>query len=93
MHVVDMEVAPGKEEQLVADYRNQFQPAITSQPGFRAVRLLRPDESSRWLLLIEFDTEQNRMAWVATPEHQQAWPALARSCSSAHGADFNEVGA
>jgi heme-degrading monooxygenase HmoA len=90
MHFVELDVTPGAEEQLASDYRERFAPAISAQPGFRAVRLFRPRAGSRWLLLIEFDSEEERLAWVATPVHQAVWPALARSCTSASGTDFEE---
>ena len=43
-------------------------------------------------MLIDFASENERLAWVATPLHAQVWPLLARSCDAAQGADFDEVG-
>lgn len=91
MHFVELDVQPGKEDQLTGNYRRIFVPAISAQPGFRAVRLLKPADGHRWLLLIEFATEQDRERWVATPEHEEAWPALGGLCSSARGANFDDV--
>lgn len=91
MHFVELEVTSGSEAQLVADYRARFRPAISQQPGLRSVRLLRPRDGQRWLLLIEFEHDAQRQAWVATPLHQEVWPVLYRSCDAASGADFEDV--
>jgi heme-degrading monooxygenase HmoA len=77
---VDLEVSAGKEQGLSDTYVSVFRPAISQQPGFRSVTLLRPQEGSRWLLLIGFESEEDRLRWVATDLHQEVWPALAASC-------------
>ena len=92
MHVVELEVTPGEETQLISDFASRFRPAIAAQPGFVSVHMLRPREGASWLMLIDFASENERLAWVATPLHAQVWPLLARSCDAAQGADFDEVG-
>ncbi len=91
MHVVELDVTPGADTELIAAFAERFRPAIAAQPGFRSVRLLRPRDGAGWLLLIEFASDEDRLAWVATPLHDEAWPAIARSCDAASGADFDEV--
>lgn len=81
---VDLEVDPGKEKELIANFRRVFRPAISKQPGFVSVRLLKlrkaivgaapPNASYR--LVISFQTEEQRQTWVASDEHQRAWPAI-----------------
>ena len=91
MHVVELDVEQGNEDELVDSYHRVFAPAISAQPGFRTVRLLKPADGFRWLLLIEFATERDRVNWVATPQHQRAWPVLGRLCSSASGTNFEDA--
>ena len=73
-------MSTGAEQELRDGYRTVFRPAISSQPGFVEVTLLEASDSARWLLLISFASERERLAWVATPEHEQAWPAIASCC-------------
>ena len=70
----------GAEQQLCDAYVSVFRPAVSRQPGFQSVTLVRPHEGARWLLLIGFESEEDRLAWVATDLHQEAWPAIAATC-------------
>ncbi len=92
MHVVELEVTPGEETRLLNDFASRFRPAIAAQPGFVSVQILRPREGATWLMLIDFASDNERLAWVGTPLHDQVWPLLAGSCDAARGADFDEVG-
>ena len=81
---VDLDVAPGKEKTLEANFEKTFRPTISKQPGFVEVKLLKfrkammgagPAHSS-YRLLISFHTEEQRVTWVASADHQKAWPAI-----------------
>jgi heme-degrading monooxygenase HmoA len=69
---------------MLANYRNVFKLAITRQPGFVAVQLLKLRQELQgkapagcsYRLIISFQTEEQRQKWVATPEHQKAWPTV-----------------
>ena len=50
-------------------YSTKFRYAISQQPGFRTVRLFTAEDDKPWLLLIDFDSEDTRLKWVATAEH------------------------
>jgi len=80
--LVEMQVRFGEEDALVDSYLGVFLPAIASQPGFERVRLLRPEDSDRWILEIEFIDEQRRLAWVATALHQKVWPQVETHCDA-----------
>jgi len=81
---VDLEVDPAQEEELVINFRKVFRPAISKQPGFVSVRLLKlrkaivgtAPASAPYRLVISFQTEEQRETWVATDDHQRAWPAI-----------------
>jgi len=67
---------PGQEAALEKLYKDVFYPAVSKQPGFIASQLMRKPNSSDYILRHMFKTEELRMKWVATPEHQKAWPEL-----------------
>lgn len=79
---VDLDVDPAKERKLVENFRNVFRPAISRQPGFVDVKLLKLRKALAgptplpYRLLISFQTEEQRQTWVATNDHQRAWPAI-----------------
>ncbi len=80
----DLELDPAKEKELIENFRNVFKPAISQQPGFASVTLLklRPDRRAKeparfpYRLIISFQTEEQRMKWVATEAHRKAWPTI-----------------
>jgi heme-degrading monooxygenase HmoA len=84
---IDLEVDPAKEKDLVAAFRNVFRPAIRRQPGFVEVRLLKlrgavaggAPEGLGYRLLISFESEELRQKWVASADHQQAWPEIEKT--------------
>ena len=81
---VDLDVDPGREAELLTNYRTKFQPAIKKQPGFVEVKLMKLESAvagkapanTSYRLLLSFQTEAQRQAWVATPVHQKVWPTI-----------------
>lgn len=88
---VELQVKQGDAGALVAGYQSVFRPAISRQPGFHAVRLLRPVDAPGYRLVIEFDQEEQRERWVASDLHQQVWPQLEACCSGYKPNLFEEV--
>lgn len=79
---VDLAVNPGATEDLEAVFRNTFSTAISQQPGFQAVDLLKPSESAKdYRLTIAFANQQLQQQWVATDLHQEVWPQIESRCS------------
>jgi len=73
---VDLEVDPALENDLVDTFHKVFQPAISRQPGFVSVTLLKARTSSAYRLVISFETEEQRVTWVGTEDHQRVWPQM-----------------
>jgi len=81
---VDLDVDPAKEKELAANFRKVFRPTISKQPGFVSVRLLKlrkaivgaAPANAPYRLVISFQTEEQRQTWVASDDHQRAWPAI-----------------
>jgi len=71
-------------------YHSIYVPAMMVQPGYLGSTLLRlfPQDVAKsieaeptlynYQIQISFDTEENRRRWVASDQHQIAWPAAAR---------------
>ena len=73
---VDLEVDSAKETDLVDTFHKVFQPTIARQPGFVSVTLLKARVSGAYRLVISFQTEEQRVAWVGTEDHQRVWPQM-----------------
>lgn len=80
----DLQLDPAREKEMLQNYRTIFHPAIIKQPGFVAVTLLklRSEKQGKapagcpYRLIISFQTEEDRLKWVATPTHIKAWPTV-----------------
>ena len=93
MSVLHVDLVPksGAESVLEETYHGTFGPAIRQQPGFRSVTLLRPAESGSWRLDIEFEREDQRVAWTETALHQEVWGAMESQLASYQPVLFQEV--
>lgn len=81
---VDMNVDPSKEKDLLNLYKTQFKPAMSKQPGFVGLQLLKLHSVAggkgpgdfNYRLIIEFQHEEQRLKWVETPIHKKLWPMM-----------------
>ena len=90
---IDLEVEEGREEQVEKIFRDEFVPAVRSQPGFcNALYLSHGENESTPEILLFFDTEKQRKAWVDTEQHREAWGKISGLCSSytAQGYELTE---
>ena len=84
---VDLDVNPAQENEMVSNFRKVFRPTISKQPGFVAVTLLKlrnvmaGDFAKNWnyRVIISFQTEEQRLAWVKTDDHQRVWPTIEKT--------------
>lgn len=81
---LDLTVDPAKEKELKKNFKEVFKPAMAKQPGFLHVYMLKLrevkqgklPEGANYRLVINFKSEQARLAWVKTNDHQAAWPTI-----------------
>lgn len=81
---VDMMVDPAKEKELKKNFKEIFKPAMAKQPGYIHVYMLKlreakagkAPENSNYRLVINFRSEQDRLNWVKSNDHQSAWPTI-----------------
>jgi heme-degrading monooxygenase HmoA len=82
---VELDVTPGKEKEMEEAFQKLFSPLIRKQPGFVEVKLLKftkafeGKEIAPYRLLISFETDEQRLRWVANPEHQRIWPTIGKT--------------
>ena len=89
---IGLPVKEGKSESLEQTFINDFRPAISAQDGFHEVQLLRAvDDETKYCLVIEFQTEEQRAKWVASDLHQQVWPLLADNCKDFILSKYNSI--
>jgi heme-degrading monooxygenase HmoA len=78
---VDLKVKPGAQGALEGTFAGAFLSAISQQPGFRAVKLLRPaEDGGDYRLSIGFEDRASQQQWVATDLHGEVWPQMEGHC-------------
>ena len=81
-----------KETELESVFRDAFVPAISVQEGFRRVTLLKVRDAMRqYRIVLAFGSEELRLKWVASKEHQQAFPKIMALCQQITWAGFDVV--
>jgi hypothetical protein len=96
---VDLIVEPAQAAGLKETFDKVFRPVIRKQPGFVDVRLLKyslskmgqPPARCTYRLLISFETEKQREAWVASADHQKVWPQMEKHIKLATALVFDVV--
>ena len=96
---VDLDVSPARERELISNFRNIFEPAISKQPGFIDAKLLKlrlavggqMPTNMNYRLVLSFQTEAQRQAWTATAEHRQAWPSIEKTLRANRGTLLYDV--
>lgn len=79
---VELEVIAGKEKEIEQAFLERFSSVIRRHPGFVEVKLLKfakaleGKPAAPYRLVISFETEEDRLRWVASPQHQHVWPSI-----------------
>lgn len=90
--VIGFSVAPQLRDEFEAMFRDVYAPALQRTRGYRGSLLLRTypadvnariegrDPGHDYAMHLMFESEEQRVAWVESPDHQEAWAAaVARS--------------
>ena len=75
----DLQLDPAREKEMLDNYRKVYLPTISKQPGFVSVTLKierqgKAPAGCPYRLIISFQTEEQRLKWVASDAHQKVWP-------------------
>ena len=80
----DLQLDPAREKEMLENYRKVYLPVLRKQPGFVSVTLLKlrierqgkAPAGCPYRLIISFQTEEQRVKWVASDAHQKVWPTV-----------------
>jgi len=101
---MDFVVTKENAEAFEKMYYSIYVPAMTVQKGYLSSKLLRlfPEAQEKQIegeateynyqVQISFDTEENRRKWVASPQHQIAWPAATKLAKSYKWRGYDVMG-
>src|SRR3954467_8117069 len=87
---VDLSVDPAKEKEMLDIFHRQFGPAAAKQPGFIDAKMIKlrkalqgsAPSGANYRFVLQFQTEEQRQHWIATPIHQKLWPTIENTLSS-----------
>jgi hypothetical protein len=87
---VEMDVAPEREREMLQAFHETFVPEAVKHEGYIRVKMLKrrsivlgtapPMHNYRFEL--EFESEELRQKWIASPGHQRVWPLVERTMTT-----------
>jgi hypothetical protein len=87
---VEMDVAPGREREMLETFHDTFVPEAVKHEGYIRVKMLKrrsilqgtapPAHNYRFEL--EFESEELRQKWIASAGHQRVWPPVERTMTT-----------
>jgi antibiotic biosynthesis monooxygenase (ABM) superfamily enzyme len=78
----DLAVDPKREKEMLDNFEKIFRPVARKQPGFIDIKMLkirdqvRGTAPCRYRFELTMESEELRQKWIATAEHQKAWPTI-----------------
>jgi len=83
---VEMDVAPGREREMLETFHNTFVPEAVKHAGYVRVKMLKrrailqgtAPAQHNYRFELEFESEELRQKWIASPAHQRVWPQVER---------------
>jgi hypothetical protein len=83
---VEMDVEPAQEREMLDLFHGQFVPEAVRHEGYIRVKLLKrrtliqgtAPAHHNYRFELEFESEELRQRWIASPGHQRVWPPIER---------------
>jgi len=83
---VEMDVAPGREREMLETFHNTFVPEAVKHAGYVRVKMLKRrtilqgtvPAQHNYRFELEFESEELRQKWIASAAHQRVWPLVER---------------
>jgi hypothetical protein len=83
---VEMDIDPAQEREMLDLFHNQFVPEAVKHQGYMRVKLLKrrtilqgtAPAGHNYRFELEFESEELRQRWIASPGHQRVWPPIER---------------
>jgi hypothetical protein len=90
---VEMDVDPAQEREMLDLFHNQFVPEAVKHEGYMRVKLLKrrtiiqgtAPAAHNYRFELEFESEELRQRWIASPGHQRVWPPIERFIKTKEG--------
>ena len=87
---VEMDIAPGREKEMLDTFHNSFVPEAVKHEGYIRVKMLKrrtilqgtPPAHHNYRFELEFESEELRQKWIASAGHQRVWPPLERAMTT-----------
>ena len=81
---VEMDIDPAAEAEMLDLFHNQFVPEAVKHEGYIRVKLLKrrtilqgtAPATTNYRFELEYENEEQRLAWAASPGHQRVWPLI-----------------
>jgi hypothetical protein len=83
---VEMDVAPGREREMLDTFHSVFVPEAVKHAGYIRVKMLKrrtilqgtAPAPHNYRFELEFESEELRQKWIASNAHQRVWPLVER---------------
>jgi antibiotic biosynthesis monooxygenase (ABM) superfamily enzyme len=87
---VEMDVAPGREREMLEAFHNTFVPEAVKHDGYIRVKMLKrrsiiqgtAPANHNYRFELEFESEELRQQWIASAAHQRVWPTVERTMTT-----------
>jgi len=87
---VEMDIAPGREREMLDTFHNTFVPEAVKHEGYIRVKMLKrrtiiqgtAPANHNYRFELEFESEELRQKWIASAEHQRVWPPVERTMTT-----------
>ena len=87
---VEMDVPATHEREMLDAFHNTFVPEAVKHDGYIRVKMLKrrsivqgtAPASHNYRFELEFESEELRQKWIASPEHQRVWPLVERTMTT-----------
>ena len=87
---VEMDVAPGREREMLAAFHDTFVPEAVKHEGFIRVKMLKrrtilqgtAPAAHNYRFELEFESEELRQKWIASAAHQRVWPLVEKTIAT-----------
>ena len=84
---VEMDVPAAREREMLDAFHNTFVPEAVKHEGFIRVKMLKrrtiiqgtAPASHNYRFELEYESEELRLKWAASPGHQRVWPLVERT--------------
>ena len=87
---VEMDVAPAREREMLDLFHHQFVSEAVKHEGYIRVKMLRrrsilqgtAPQAHNYRFELEFENEELRQKWIASPEHARVWPPVEKTMTT-----------